>query len=198
VSDIDLWEDRANAVSLMTLHNAKGLEFTVVLIPGLEEGLLPHASSLEDDDEMEEERRLFYVGMTRAKDELHLLAADTRRRAGVLDFALPSRFIGEIEREHLEVASAAGPVRVQRRAGARGRPERRRVEEPRGRPSYEDYSQDEPDAGPGTRVRHPTLGDGVIVEVSGRGFDAIVLVRFDDGSERRILTRFGKLEVLPE
>lgn len=195
VSDIDLWEDRANAVSLMTLHNAKGLEFTVVLIPGLEEGLLPHASALEDDEELEEERRLFYVGMTRAKDELHLLAADTRRRAGVLNCACPSRFVGEIGRGRLEVSSSVGAVRFPERARrAPGLVRERR----RAAPAYEDYSQDVPEIGRGTRVRHPSFGEGVIVDVSGGGLDSVVRVRFDDGVEKRIMVRFGRLEVLPE
>lgn len=195
VSDIDLWEDRDNAVSLMTLHNAKGLEFTVVMIPGLEDGLLPHDSSQDDDDELEEERRLFYVGMTRAKDELYLYAADTRRRAGVLGLSCPSRFIDEIDRSHLEVTSAQVAVAAPRRAHApAGRGWARRVITP----AYEDYSQESPEIGPGTRVRHPSFGDGVVVDVSGGGLDSVIRVRFDDGVEKRMMVRFAKLEVLPD
>ncbi len=196
VSDVDLWKERDNAVSLMTLHNAKGLEFTVVLIPGLEDGLLPHDSSLEDDDEMEEERRLFYVGMTRAKDELYLFAADTRRRAGVLGLSCPSRFIDEIDRRHLEVVSAQVAL-----AGPEARAEARRAHRWSRRvtaPAYEDYSQDTPEIGPGTRVRHPSFGDGVVVDVSGGGLDSVVRVRFDGGVEKRIMLRFAKLEILPD
>ena len=194
VSAIDLWEDRANAVSLMTLHNAKGLEFTVVMVPGLEEGLLPHESALDDDEELEEERRLFYVGMTRAKDELHLLTADTRRRAGVLSCAIPSRFLGEIGREHLAVESSPFPVPAMRRSSA---VPRRPGARPERAPAYEDYSQDEPELGRGTRVRHATFGDGEIVDISGHGLDAVARIRFEGGLEKRIMLRYAKLEILP-
>jgi len=131
VADIDRWEGEANTVSLMTLHNAKGLEFPIVLIPGMEDGLLPHESSFEDDEEMEEERRLCYVGMTRAMNQLHLFSADTRRRGGATNLRSPSRFIYEIDEAHLETVSTAveqkwasrpgGAYGMRGRGGAGGR-----------------------------------------------------------------------------
>jgi DNA helicase-2/ATP-dependent DNA helicase PcrA len=224
VANIDRWADRANAVSLMTLHNAKGLEFGVVMIPGLEDGLLPHESAFDDDEELEEERRLFYVGMTRARDELHLLTADTRRRGGLMDVRSGSRFLDEIDPSHLEVADvepargsfisrATGrargvPAAVRTRGGAvrdrqaRGglsgskrsaRARRRRTEE---FPDYESFSQEEAEFGPGTRVRHARWGEGVVLEVSGVSGDAIARIRFDDDDEKRIMIRYGKLEII--
>jgi DNA helicase-2/ATP-dependent DNA helicase PcrA len=196
VADIDLWEDSSNAVSLMTLHNAKGLEFAVVMIPGVEEGLLPHESSFDDEEELEEERRLFYVGMTRAKDELYVYAADTRRRAGVLDVRARSRFLGEIAPSNLETESLAAPCAW---GAGRVRPARRTRPKPESVfPDYEGYSQEGVFLEPGARVRHPRWGEGEVVDVSGDGLDAIVRVRFTDGAEKRIMLRYAKLEIVAD
>jgi len=97
VSDVDNFDRRADAVTLMTLHSSKGLEFTTVFMTGLEEGLMPHMRSLENDAEMDEERRLCYVGMTRAKKRLYLTMAKTRILHGGLTATLPSRFLGELD-----------------------------------------------------------------------------------------------------
>jgi DNA helicase-2/ATP-dependent DNA helicase PcrA len=203
VANIDRWEDEANAVSLMTLHNAKGLEFGVVMIPGLEDGLLPHESAFMDDEELEEERRLFYVGMTRAMDELHVLSADTRRRAGVMDLRSPSRFLDEIDPSHVDVESLsprrARPAVVAGGGAARafsGRRATRRREA--AFPDYESYSQEEPELGPGTRVRHSKWGEGVVLELAGTSGDAIALIRFADDVEKRIMLRYGKLEIVSD
>ncbi len=206
VANIDRWADGANAVSLMTLHNAKGLEFGVVLIPGLEEGLLPHESAFRDDEELEEERRLFYVGMTRAMDELHLFAADTRRRAGVMELRSSSRFLDEIDPSHLEVRSlSAVPSRAAGFSGGasfRTPAGRRRGQAPRGPaavfPDYESFSQEAPEFGPGTRVRHAKWGDGVVLELAGTSGDAVARIRFGDDVEKRIMLRYGKLEVISD
>ena len=101
VSDIDSMEDDKDTVTLITLHQAKGLEFPVVFIVGMEEGILPHIKSIESGDplELEEERRLFYVGMTRAKEKLYLSRASLRGFYGSSEPTLPSRFIGDIPAE---------------------------------------------------------------------------------------------------
>ena len=206
VANIDRWGDGANAVSLMTLHNAKGLEFGVVLIPGMEDGLLPHESAFGDDDELEEERRLFYVGMTRAMDELHLFAADTRRRAGVMDLRSASRFLDEIDPSHLEARSlSAVPSRGAHPSlggSLRSHAGRRRGRTARGPaadfPDYEGFSQEAPEFGPGTRVRHAKWGEGVVLELAGTLGDAIARIRFADDVEKRIMVRYGKLEVISD
>jgi DNA helicase-2/ATP-dependent DNA helicase PcrA len=102
VTDVDLYEDKGNRVSLMTLHCAKGLEFPVVFIVGIEEGLLPHYRRGEEIEDMEEERRLFYVGMTRAKERLFLTRAEERSTFGVGRANLPSRFLDELPVELMQ------------------------------------------------------------------------------------------------
>lgn len=194
VANIDGWKDRANVVSLMTLHNAKGLEFRVTIIPGLEDGLLPHESSFGDDDELEEERRLLYVGMTRAMDELYMFSAGTRRRSGVLDVRATSRFMDEISPANLEVES----VVEQTSWGRRHVHTRARRRETDVFPDYEGFSQESHGLGPGTRVSHPSWGEGLVLDVTGSGLDAIVRVRFDGDIEKRIMLRYGKLEILDD
>ena len=105
LTDIDNWDKRNDKITLMTAHNAKGLEFPVVLITGLEEGLFPHFSSLYDEDELEEERRLFYVGLTRAKEKVYLSYAQSRNRRGT---TLPSRFLGELPQDTVVLRRAYG------------------------------------------------------------------------------------------
>jgi len=106
INDTDDWEFGGNAVTLMTLHAAKGLEFPVVFIAAIEQGILPHERSLEDSDQMEEERRLFFVGMTRAREELYLSHARHREFRGRATYASPSSFIGELPAEELEFINA--------------------------------------------------------------------------------------------
>ncbi len=108
ISDIDSYEEKTNRLTLMTLHSAKGLEFRVVFIAGLEEGLFPHSRSMDDDGELEEERRLLYVGMTRAKERLFLTSARSRNVFGESRYQLPSRFIDEIDPSHIEFKGRPG------------------------------------------------------------------------------------------
>ena len=122
VSDQDELEDVPDRVTLITLHAAKGLEFPVVFMVGLEEGLLPHRRALEDERELEEERRLAYVGMTRAKDRLYLVHAHHRSTYGVGAQADPSRFLAELPEELLAAERSAAPFRRgRRRLAARDR-----------------------------------------------------------------------------
>ena len=108
VTDVDLYEDKGNRVSLMTLHCAKGLEFPMVFIVGIEEGLLPHYRRGEEIEDMEEERRLFYVGMTRAKERLFLSRAEERSTFGVGRANLPSRFLDEFPVELMQFEEKKG------------------------------------------------------------------------------------------
>src|SRR5438105_2693726 len=180
----------ADGVTLMTLHNAKGLEYPVVFLTGLEDGLFPLSQSFDDPPKLEEERRLFYVGITRAKEKLYLSHTEMRRRNGELLPSIKSRFLQEIaaanldERKTLRVTSM-GRRAVGREGGFSGAyPARRTHEVPswrRAAPIAEaEASQDEPRYVKGERVRHKLFGDGSIAELSGVGREVKAVIDFDD------------------
>lgn len=179
----DSLDPNADAVTLMTLHNAKGLEFPVVFVTGLEDGLFPTSQAFDDPARMEEERRLFYVGITRAEERLYLTYAESRRRNGEVNGAIRSRFLKEIpadlldEQATLRAASAGrGSWSAANRRPAYEVPEWRRP----ARWEPDAMSQDEPAYVRGERVRHGTFGTGTIIDVSGAGRDVKAVIAFDD------------------
>jgi ATP-dependent DNA helicase UvrD/PcrA len=178
LTDVDLWDEAEDAVNLMTIHAAKGLEFGVVYIVGLEEGLLPHASSSDDPAGLEEERRLFYVALTRAQKRVHLLHAAYRRSWNAIG-GIPSRFLSEIPTDCLEADEETpwGAPRTGRRAFV-GEPSRSSAEGP------------DP---VGVRVCHPQFGEGVVVACEGRGTRAKLTVRFRRAGLKKILAAFAEL-----
>ncbi len=166
--------DESGQVTLMTLHNAKGLEFRAVFVLGMEEKIFPHSRSLEENS-VEEERRLFYVGMTRAKERLTLLHAARRSLYGRTDANLPSRFLDElpaqgVERERLAPASWSSYGAPPRSVSPR---------------------TDVPSLSTGDSVRHQTLGSGIVTRIEA---DGVVTVRFEDGAERRLMLEYAPLE----
>jgi DNA helicase-2/ATP-dependent DNA helicase PcrA len=208
VSDSDQY-DASIPVSLMTLHSAKGLEFDAVFLAGLEEGLLPHSRSLESNPEIEEERRLFYVGMTRAKKSLTLTRAIYRRIYGEdrLRSSVPSRFLSEVPMEFLEAArgslSQPGESRryesdpefqdgyqFSRASKSYGRSPARPSSSPRAfqKPRSAEASLI------GTRVRHPTWGLGTITGVDGEGEDRRLFVNFQDYGPKKLVERYANLQ----
>ena len=188
---------------LMTLHAAKGLEFPVVFMVGMEEGLFPHVRAQDDEDELEEERRLCYVGMTRAQTRLILTSAARRRVFGEYKASDPSRFLEEIPSALLEVVDpmlstpAPDPTTF-------GRPRRGRR---RNAPAADAHDEIQPDYGydyenedqslisirPGTRVRHPTFGVGTILTVEPLTGDMKLTVRFTDIGRKTIRAKYAKL-----
>ena len=204
VSDADDYDERAR-VTLMTLHSAKGLEFSGVFMPGLEEGLLPHKLSLDDDAALEEERRLCYVGMTRAKDRLALSSAATRRLYGEEGRRTTrrSRFLAEIPEQYTERLEPAGRVQT-RWEGAlnsrdsidrflRGNGFSNRLQANRGQvsrsavPSASGWRR-------GSRVRHPKYGVGTILACEGHGEDEKLTISFPGYGAKKLLPRFAELE----
>ena len=182
-------------VWLMTLHAAKGLEFPLVIISGMEERLFPHARSTTDDAELEEERRLCYVGMTRAQSQLVLTSAARRRVFGEYRSTEPSRFLDEIPPELVEtvpVASFQPPER--RRSGAFGRQWERTND---AAAAFDDADEDQspPDGQvrPGMRVRHDTFGVGVVAAVEPIVGDLKLTVRFDGVGHKKLLARYARL-----
>jgi len=176
LTDVDLWDDTEDTVNLMTIHSAKGLEFPVVFIVGLEEGLLPHASSLDSPPELEEERRLFYVALTRAQQEVHLSYA-TYRRAWNASGGGMSRFLAEIPSDCVVVEESAawGTPRVPR---APRRPSAGTATDAR--------------SPVGVRVLHPQFGEGVIVACEGIGERAKLTVQFRRAGTKKILAAFAE------
>ena len=178
VADIDEWDEGAGAVTLMTLHTAKGLEFPAVFIVGMEDGVFPHMRSLGDPAELEEERRLAYVGITRAQDSLYLTSAWSRMLFGGSNYNPPSRFLGEIPDGLMEKAAKRERRSPAERAAAAG---------PR-------MTVEAGEIGPGDRVRHDRWGLGTVREVVGSGDRAEAEVMFDTQGKKRLLLAWAPLE----
>ena len=204
LSDVDEEAGARDArVLMMTMHSAKGLEFPVVVIAGLEEGLFPHSRSSEDEAELEEERRLCYVGITRAERRLVLTSAARRRTFGEYQATEPSRFIDEIPRELIEEVPSTfvSPYQSnfsQFRATpyGRGGGYRGRVKESASTYAYEDEDQSIPSGlKPGLRVRHPQFGVGTVISVEPLDDDTKLVVRFNTVGQKTLRAKFAKLEV---
>jgi len=196
---------KATGITLLTVHMAKGLEWPVVAMAGLEDGLFPLARTAGEPGGLEEERRLCYVGLTRARERLYLSWARTRYRNGRLELAEPSRFLEALPPAVVEDRSTSpgwgraawfgGRASGAGAGGGEGRPRWRRVEEPE--PVFEDDdSQDVPRYVRGERVRHRKFGGGVVRDVSGLGRTLKVTVEFDDSDvgTKMLLVAFAALE----
>ncbi|MCC5795087.1 MAG: DNA helicase II [Chromatiales bacterium] len=172
----DTWED---CVQLMTLHTAKGLEFPVVFLTGMEDGLFPHRRSLNDADGLEEERRLCYVGATRAMSELYLSFAEQRRLHGMDSYAQPSRFIAEIPAELVEEVRPRVQV---------------------SRPAWRNSPRLEPESPQGItlgqRVRHGKFGEGIVLNYEGSGAHARVQVNFEGAGAKWLVMSYANLELM--
>ncbi|MFG6668258.1 DNA helicase II [Halomonas sp. HNIBRBA4712] len=179
-------EEFEDSVQLMTLHSAKGLEFPVVFIAGVEEGLFPHKMSVEEPGRLEEERRLCYVGVTRAMQKLYLTHAETRRLHGKEVFPRPSRFLRELPPHLLEEVRLRGHVSRPVTATAR--------------PSYAQTSIESegelPELHVGQRVSHPVFGEGMILNAEGQGARARVQVSFEGEGDKWLVLGFAKLTPL--
>jgi DNA helicase-2/ATP-dependent DNA helicase PcrA len=179
-----------DAVHLMTLHNAKGLEFDVSFLVGLEEGLLPHTRSAGSTVDVEEERRLFYVGLTRARERVALSFARRRALFGAFRDAAPSRFLSEIPPALLRWEGASAPLGRAQRGEARPpgpRPERDR---------FRDGKAQAPAAPRPLRVRHPVFGEGRIEASEGEGDNRKITVFFPGSGRKKILVRLVKMEYI--
>jgi DNA helicase-2/ATP-dependent DNA helicase PcrA len=189
-------------VWMMTMHAAKGLEFPTVIIAGLEEGLFPHSRSSEDEEELEEERRLCYVGMTRAQTQLVLTSAARRRVFGEYQSTEPSRFLDEIPPELMDRVLPAAPQfgsfshsHYDFRTNPYGRKGRGgRVRETETTYSYEDEDQSVLEVRPGMRVRHAQFGVGSVVAVEQHNDDLKITVRFNTVGTKKLLAKYAKLE----
>lgn len=193
MSDLDSL-GRGRGVSVMTLHSAKGLEFEVVIVSGLEDGLLPHFNAQAGRDDIEEERRLLYVGMTRSRKRLYLSCCRRRRIAGYYQDQLESPFLGEIPAELLKTRQSPSLF---------ADPRTRAVSAyfGRGDQSAEGARRERTTAaaetgvlGKGARVRHAVLGEGTVLELEGSGDQAKIVVFFDREGRRKLIARYANLE----
>ncbi len=196
VADVDSYDGTTEAVTLITLHQAKGLEFPVVFITGMEEGLLPHSRSMDSPEEVEEERRLCYVGITRCMDRLFLTRSFKRGMYGRSLPTAPSRFLAEVPPR---VIASADPVAdggrgLSSRAGGRAR----RVYSPAAAGAETPAADEEPPQvvfEPGDRVRHAVFGKGMVVQRAGEGRESEVTVAFlGDAGIKRLLVSFAPLQ----
>ena len=217
VADSDELDGDGTKVSLMTLHIAKGLEFPAVFLVGMEDGIFPHMRSLGEPVELEEERRLCYVGITRAERHLYVSHAWSRMVYGRGTANIPSRFLNEIPSELVrEVAAANGGSRYGDRdrsggdryptADDRGTPGRGHVRQRRGPPGGRVRRHRSPAAGPRTRepscwaskpatqVVHGQWGEGTVLEAAGTGEDAEAVVQFGSVGRKRLLLRMAPLK----
>ena len=216
VTDLEREESGQGVVTLMTLHSAKGLEFPLVFIVGMEERLFPHGRALEDDAQMEEERRLCYVGMTRAKERLYLVNARRRRIFGQEQYNRPSRFIGDIPKECIDLQGEFQPDLAFGFQGS-GTWDRRPASGERPFSGEKQYSHnlsavyekgrepvadnevrvvpdDEADIFIGMKVRHTRFGLGTVRKLEGAGENQKVIVWFNSAGPKKLLVRFAGLE----
>ena len=200
ISDVDKYDENADVVTMMTMHSAKGLEFPKVFIVGAEDGLFPSYRSMESEEEMEEERRLCYVAMTRAKRELYITCSKRRMLYGQTTYGKPSRFIEEIPRELMEEVEArpqrpaygqqtggwqrGGTVSWQQSASQR---EPRRMAAPS--PSFASKPSPAPEFRAGMAVRHKAFGPGVVKEVTPMGGDLLLRIEFDKAGEKLMMAK---------
>ena len=205
-SDLDRLDDD-NSVLMMTLHSAKGLEFPFVFIAGVEEGIFPGMSAIYSQSEMEEERRLAYVGITRAKKKLYLTHANSRMIFGRTSRNHRSRFIDEIPEELLELDDT-----FHRRLRSEPRPKRRErvvtgrdigishaaasAQHPGTRPAAAAVPAAKPSFAPGETVKHKVFGNGMIISSVSVGNDSLLEISFDSVGTKKIMANFAKLEKL--
>lgn len=213
-------DDDTPKIQLMTIHGAKGLEFPCVFIVGMEENLFPSGLSLYSREDLEEERRLFYVAVTRAEKHLFLSFANTRYKFGQLQFAEPSRFLKEIPKELIEYRSqqasesankkplptepsATPSVRndIQRKSGLnleRKKPLIRKkamnIPVPKADPNF--VPSDISEIKIGSTIQHQRFGQGLIKDISGQGMNSMAVIHFDQAGEKKLVLKFAKLKVI--
>jgi len=191
VSDQDTLNSTINTPTLLTLHAAKGLEFPIVFITGLNDGTLPHSRSFDDPEAMLEERRLLYVGITRAKDRLYLTCTQNRSAYGFAEPVTVSRFMDDIPYDLLDEAQ---PARSRSRPASRTEPRPDRWSIPERAPATPPASI-QPRFSPGMHVQHPTWGEGMVLNTSLQDGDEIVDIYFADIGLKRVVASLARLEI---
>ena len=188
LTNIDTWNDSTNHITLMTLHSAKGLEFPVVFITGLEDGLFPIFRALEDPRELEEERRLFYVGLTRAMEKAYLHYAPNRRRSsGAVGLGMASRFLQEIPEEYLDRINFHSALT--RRLVKDKSSNKYKLKYVRTITSFNEFERSD-------KVKHPLFGKGMILAVEGSGDNQKITVVFQGNIQKKLIAKYANLTPL--
>jgi ATP-dependent DNA helicase UvrD/PcrA len=190
VADIDNYEENKNVVTLMTVHSAKGLEFPIVFVTGLEEEVFPIANRFDEVATLEEERRLFYVALTRAKSKVYLTHARSRYRFGEVAYQSRSRFIDELEEDLVKEVNGG----IGRKANRKTKKEV--YYEYFENVDYEDFNNGNSSLKPGSRVMHDVFGLGKVTQVSGLGDMQKATVTFEGNNVKQLMLKFAKLKVL--
>ena len=193
-TDVDKWKKSDETVNLMTLHCAKGLEFKYVFIVGCEDGILPSRQNFDDESKIEEERRLLYVGITRAIESLKIAWADQRMRFGSIMPGMPSRFLRPISLELYSFNDASAFVDNREVTLSRAASQLSQSKRPPSSASDSDFSQETVQYRVGQRVVHKLYGQGKILSLSGFGVDLHMTVLFSDGTHRKMMAKFANFE----
>ena len=191
LSDIDNMEEESHLVTLMTLHSAKGLEFPVVFLAGMEEGIFPHSNSMAENEDLEEERRLCYVGITRAQDKLHLLRAKRRRRFGDIEMNPPSQFLDEIPEKFIKYVNENKMISDSDVIDIDFSDEKKKEENviDRTRSSKSKYKV-------GKEIVHPKFGIGEITEVFNDEGRVELTIKFKDNKKKRLLAKYAPIQLV--
>ena len=188
VAGVDQYDENANSVTLMTIHSAKGLEFPIVFVTGLEEDIFPLNPRFDSDSKIEEERRLFYVALTRAKEKVYLSYARSRYRFGEVAYQSKSRFLDELDTEtYNELNGGTG-----RKSGRR----KREFYDEYYQEGYDDFDQERRSLRVGSRVTHAMFGMGKILAITGTGEMQRVTIAFEEHGTKQLLTKFANLKLV--
>lgn len=188
IAGVDQYDEKVNSVTMMTIHSAKGLEFPIVFITGCEEDIFPLSQKFDDDSKLEEERRLFYVAVTRAKEKVFLTYARSRYRFGEVAYQSKSRFLDELdESTYEELNGAAG-----RKAGRK----KKTFYDEYYQEGYDEFDQERRSLRVGSRVTHAVFGIGKILQITGVGDMQRVAIAFESAGTKQLLTKFANLKLI--
>jgi len=188
IAGVDQYDEKVNSVTLMTIHSAKGLEFPVVFITGCEEDIFPLSQKFDDDSKLEEERRLFYVAVTRAKEKVFLSYARSRYRFGEVAYQSKSRFLDELDKSTYEELNGA----VGRKAGRK----KKTFYDEYYQEGYDEFDQERRSLRVGSRVTHAIFGVGKILQITGVGDIQRVAIAFESAGTKQLLTKFANLKII--
>jgi DNA helicase II / ATP-dependent DNA helicase PcrA len=188
MAGVDQYDEKTNSVTLMTIHSAKGLEFPLVFITGCEEDIFPLSQKFDSDSKLEEERRLFYVALTRAKEKVFISYARSRYRFGEVAYQSKSRFLDEIDESTYEEANGA--------AGKKAGRKKKTFYDEYYQESYDEYDQERRSLRVGSRVTHSVFGMGKILQILGTGDMQRVTIAFEDYGTKQLLSKFANLKLI--